>query len=82
MRHSRYTLAMETLRLPVILSEGEDGYIVAQVPLIPGCISQGGTAAEALVNIREAAELCLESREQEGWDLPREFSVEQIEVGA
>jgi predicted RNase H-like HicB family nuclease len=73
---------MENVRLPVILSEGDDGYITAQVPLIPGCISQGRTVAEALVNIREAAELCLESRQQEGWDLPREFSVEQIEVSA
>jgi predicted RNase H-like HicB family nuclease len=73
---------VETLRLPVILSEGEDGYVIAQVPLIPGCISQGRTVAEALANIREAAELCLESRENEGWDLPREFSVEQIEVSA
>jgi predicted RNase H-like HicB family nuclease len=73
---------METLRLSVILSEGEDGYIVAQAPLIPDCISQGRTVAEALVNIKEAAELFLESQEQGVGILPREFSVEQIEVSA
>lgn len=73
---------METIRLPVILSEGEDGFYVAQIPLIPGCISQGATVEEALANIKEAAQLCLENREEEGWDLPAEYSVEQIEVRA
>ena len=50
---------MKTIKLPVILTSGEDGYIVAQVPVIPGCISQGKTREEALANIREAALLCL-----------------------
>ena len=35
---------------------GEDGGIVVECPLIPGCISQGETHDEALVNIREAIE--------------------------
>jgi len=37
-----------------ILTTEEDGWIVAQVPELPGCISQGKTEAEALTNIREA----------------------------
>ncbi len=71
---------MVKIQLPVILSEGEDGYIVAQIPLIPGCISQGGSEEEALANVKEAAELCLENREAEGWELPHGYSVEQIEI--
>ena len=47
------------MKLPVILTEGEDGYIVAEIPVLPGCISQGKTKEEALANIKEAAELCL-----------------------
>ena len=66
----------------MVLTEGEDGYIVAQIPIIPGCISQGRNAEEALANIREAAELCLEGRAEEGWDLPKDYRIEQIEVGA
>ena len=73
---------MHTIKLPVILTTGEDGYIVAQVPVIPGCISQGATVEEALANVREAASLCLEGREEEGWELPAEYRVEQIEVVA
>jgi predicted RNase H-like HicB family nuclease len=77
-----YNSSMSKVSLPVILSQGEDGFIVAEVPIIPGCISQGATVAEALVNIREAAELCLETREAEGWQLPTDYFIEQIEVSA
>ena len=53
------------MELPVILTPGEDGYLVAECPVIPGCISQGRSREETLRNIREAIELCLESRESE-----------------
>ena len=51
--------------LPIILTDGDDGYLVAQCPVIPGCVSQGRTREEALTNIREAIELCLENRSDE-----------------
>ncbi|KKN43827.1 hypothetical protein LCGC14_0699190 [marine sediment metagenome] len=70
------------MKLPVVLTPGEDGYIVAEVPVIPGCVSQGRTKEEALANIKEAAELCLESREEEGWTLPQEYTLDQVEVSA
>ena len=52
------------MRLPVVLRPGEDGWLVAECPVIPGCISQGRDRAEALANIREAIELCLETRDE------------------
>ncbi len=70
------------MKLPVVLRPGEAGYIVAEVPVLPGCISQGKTVKEALANIKEAAELCLESAEEEGWILNNEYTIEQIEVAA
>ena len=73
---------MGRVKLPVILTQGEDGYIVAEVPVLPGCISQGKTKREALANIREAAELCLESMEEEGWTLPKEYALDQVEISA
>ena len=71
---------MANIKLPVLLTPGEDGQIVAQIPVIPGCISQGKTRQEALDNIREAALLCLECMEEEGWSLPKEYSLEQVEL--
>jgi predicted RNase H-like HicB family nuclease len=38
----------------VIIYPGEDGYWVAECHSLPGCISQGQTKDEALVNIKEA----------------------------
>jgi predicted RNase H-like HicB family nuclease len=42
------------MKLPVVLTPGEDGYIIAECPTLPGCISQGRQESEALSNIREA----------------------------
>jgi predicted RNase H-like HicB family nuclease len=68
--------------LPVILRPGDDGFIVAECPLIPGCISQGRTREEALANVRDAVALALECREAEGWSLPAGFEVATISVAA
>ena len=38
----------------VVLYPGEDGYWVVECPSLPGCISQGMTKEEAIINIREA----------------------------
>lgn len=41
-------------RFPVVLEPGDDGFILALCPDLPGCHSQGRSYEEALVNIREA----------------------------
>jgi predicted RNase H-like HicB family nuclease len=69
-----------TMELPVILNAGHDGYIVAECPVIPGCISQGRTRREALRNIREAIELCLESRAEEGWELAPHYDLARVKI--
>ena len=68
------------MRLPVIITRGEDGYFIAEIPIIPGCISQGNTKQEVLENIKEAAELCLESMQEEGGSFPEEYTLNHIEV--
>lgn len=45
---------------PVILQEDETGGYVVTNPAIEGCYSQGETIEEALKNIKEATELCVE----------------------
>ena len=42
------------MRLQVIIEQDETGYYVAEVPALPGCVSQGRTLAEAKANIKEA----------------------------
>ncbi len=56
----------------VLIYPGEDGYWVAEVPSLPGCISQGKTKDEAIANIKEAIEAYVESLIQDGLPVPPE----------
>lgn len=51
------------MKLHVVVEQDETGYYVAEVPALPGCLSQGKTRDEALVNIKEAIEGWLEVME-------------------
>lgn len=50
----------------VIIYPGEDSYWVVECPSLPGCISQGKTKEEALINIKEAIELYIEVCQEKG----------------
>ena len=67
------------LKFRVLIEPDEDGY-VAEVPSLPGCISQGATRSEALENIREAIAGYLESLEAHGDPVPPPMSEEIVEV--
>ena len=73
---------MKKVKLAVILTDGEDGYVIAQVPVIPGCISQGKTRAEALANIKDAMTGYLASLKQHDEPVPPPISEEIVEIPA
>ena len=56
----------------MLIYPGEDGYWVAECPGLPGCISQGRTKQEAIVNIREAIQGYIASLEEDGLPVPEE----------
>jgi predicted RNase H-like HicB family nuclease len=66
------------MKLSVTIDRDEDGIWVVECPSIPGCVSQGKTKLEALKNIKEAMELCLEVRAERG--LPLTVETRQVEV--
>ncbi len=68
------------MKYRVIIEKDEDGVYVAEAPNLPGCISQGTTRAEAIVNIKEAIELYLESLAAHDEPIPPPISEEIIEV--
>jgi predicted RNase H-like HicB family nuclease len=68
------------MKFIVTLEPGEDGFVIAECPALPGCITQGASKEEALANIREAIELSLESRKALG--LPLEVDTAEVEVTA
>jgi predicted RNase H-like HicB family nuclease len=68
------------MKYPVTLYQDEDGWYVVECPVIPGCMSQGKTEAEALRNIQEAIQLCLEVRREQ--NLPLTIASREVEVPA
>ena len=49
-------------KLRVVVRPGEDDYFIAECLQLPGCMSQGRTEKEALENIVDAIESCLNVR--------------------
>ena len=47
------------MKLKVVIHRAEEGGYWAEVPAIPGCVSQGETREELLTNVQEAIEGCL-----------------------
>jgi predicted RNase H-like HicB family nuclease len=68
------------MRYRVLIEQDEDGVYVAEVPALPGCISQGKTRSEAIDNIKEAIAGYLESLEANGEPVPPSVSEEVVEV--
>lgn len=69
------------MRYRVIIEQDEDGVFVAECPTLPGCISQGATRADAVVNIKDAIEGYIESLEKHGEAVPLPITEEIVEVG-
>jgi predicted RNase H-like HicB family nuclease len=68
------------MRYRVLIEQDEDGFFVAEIPAIPGCISQGETRAEAVANIREAIAGYLESLKEHQEPVPPSIHEEIVEV--
>jgi predicted RNase H-like HicB family nuclease len=56
----------------VIIYPGEDGQLVVECPSLPGCISQGKTKEEALINIREAIRGYIAALEEDNLPVPED----------
>jgi len=56
---------MKNLHLPIIIESDEDGVYIVSCPSLKSCHSYGYTINEALDNIKEVIELCLEETKPE-----------------
>ena len=68
------------MKFLVSLDRDEDGVWVVECPSIPGCVSQGSTRKDALANIRDAIQGCLQVRSERG--LPLTIETQLVEVTA
>ena len=66
------------MQFTITVDRDEDGVWITECPSIPGCVSQGQTKEEAVANIREAIQLCLEVRAERGQ--PLTIETQQLKV--
>jgi predicted RNase H-like HicB family nuclease len=67
------------MKLRVILEPSDEGGYTVYVPSLPGCLSEGDSVDEAILNIREAVELYLEDVEDD-WVDQDETLVRELEL--
>ena len=60
------------MRQVVIYPDPEDGGWVAEVPSLPGCISQGETKEHVIENVRDAIQTWIEGAQSVGMKVPEE----------
>ncbi len=68
------------MKYRVIIQQDEDGVFVAEVPTLPGCISQGYSREEAIFNVKEAVVAYTESLKKHNEPVPLPMTEEIVEV--
>ena len=67
-----------TQKFNILIEQGADGYLLAEVVELPGCRTQAQTYDELLLRTKEAIELYLSVKKPK--DAPKFLSLQQIEV--
>jgi len=66
--------------LPIIIEQDEDGVYIVSCPVFQGCHTYGKTVDEAMDNIKEVIELCMEDSNPS--DYNKFIGFRELEVNA
>ena len=70
------------MKYRTIIEQDEEGNYIVQCPTLHGCISEGKTREEALVNIKDAIKGYLASLKKHDEPIPPSIEEETVEVSA
>lgn len=82
----KYLVAMKSVKkdnkihLPILVELDEDNYYIVSCPVFKGCHSYGKTIDEALDNIREVIDLCLEEEKEKAPEINRFIGFREMQV--
>jgi len=77
---NHYAEVVLEIKFRIKIEQDEDGWYVATVPALPGCISQGKTEEEAKKNVAEAIELHLSALAEDGVPIGHREGVKEVFV--
>jgi predicted RNase H-like HicB family nuclease len=68
------------LHLPILVEQDEDNYYIVSCPVFKGCHSYGTTVDEALDNIKEVIDMCIEEEKEKAPEVNRFIGFREIQV--
>jgi len=68
------------LHLPIVIEQDEDNIYIVSCPVFKGCHSYGATIEEALENIREVIDMCMEEEKEKTGQTNRFIGFREIQV--
>jgi predicted RNase H-like HicB family nuclease len=70
----------KTLHLPILVEQDEDNFYIVSCPVFKGCHSYGSTIEEALNNIKEVIDMCVEEEKDKAGEINRFVGFREIQV--
>lgn len=70
------------MKFRITIEQDEGGAFLVECPSLPGCISQGKTREEAIINIKDAMSGYLESLKKHNEPIPPSIEEDVVEVYA
>lgn len=68
------------LHLPILVEQGEDNVYIVSCPVFKGCHSYGKTIDEALVNIKEVIDMCIDEEKEKVSEINRFVGFREMQV--
>ena len=68
------------LHLPILVEQDEDNFYIVSCPVFKGCHSYGATVEEALDNIKEVIDMCIEEKKEKAAEINRFIGFREIQV--
>ncbi len=68
------------LHLPILIEQDEDNFYIVSCPVFKGCHSYGATIDEALSNIKEVIDICIEEEKEKAPQINRFVGFREMQV--
>ena len=68
------------LHLPILIEQDEDNFYIVSCPVFKGCHSYGSTIEEALNNIKEVIDMCIEEEKEKALEINRFVGFREMQV--
>ena len=68
------------LHLPILVEQDEDNVYIVSCPVFKGCHSYGKTIDEALANIKEVIDICMDEEKEKISEINRFVGFREMQV--